>query len=145
MINVNKQMQNKKKIENILIWFKFDLTKDLKTQIQTQVKENLSKFELSPVDNKTIFYSQKEINHLDKPKSSEIDFKPNDNNQNISKIIEFRKKNIDNNFRSVPINKLEINAINYYKYIILKIASGIYIDNEKGEENKWKYQRLLKM
>ena len=39
-------------------------------------------------------------------------------------------KNIDNNFRSVPINKLEINAINYYKYIILKIASGIYIDNE---------------
>lgn len=23
-----------------------------------------------------------------------------------------------------------MNAINYYKYIILKIASGIYIDNE---------------
>ena len=111
MINVNKQMQNKKKIENILIGFKFDLTKDLKTQIQTQVKENLSKFELSPVDNKTIFYSQKEINHLDKAKSSEIDFKPNDNNQNISKIIEFRKKNIDNNFH-ISVND-EIPNIKY--------------------------------
>ena len=39
-------------------------------------------------------------------------------------------KNIETNYEEIFINKLVLNSVNANKYLILKIASGIYIDKE---------------
>ena len=39
-------------------------------------------------------------------------------------------KNIERNFEETYINKLVLNSVNKYKYLILKILSGIYFDKE---------------
>ena len=98
MINKNKQIQNQNKKENILIGIKFNLTDELKTQIQTEVKKNLSNFKLSIIDDPKIFYSQKVIvKPLNKANSNQINFKENNINQGKSFIP---KINIDNNFKT---------------------------------------------
>ena len=111
MINKNKQIQNQNKKENILIGIKFNLTDELKTQIQTEVKKNLSNFKLSIIDDPKIFYSQKVIvKPLNKANSNQINFKENNINQGKSFIP---KINIDNNFK---ISKNE-EIVNYERKI----------------------------
>ena len=105
MINKNKQIQNQNKKENILIGIKFNLTDELKTQIQTEVKKNLSNFKLSIIDEPKIFNSQRVIvKTLNKANSNQINFKENNINQGKSFIP---KINIDNNFKISKNEEIE--------------------------------------